>query len=141
MRQYAIWGMAALLVLASCKGSQRTAVDEKAQAEGRQPAIADQSNATNEKMGHGEVIGMKTVRGTLYHSKGRMGELGGMLISGDYLSDKVTGKWKPEYEALVGKQVEAHGEHYRYVCGPIEQCLEGGVMNYLQKVTYIKPVE
>lgn len=92
-------------------------------------------------MGHGEVLGMKTVRGKLYHTKGRMGELGGMIISGDYLTQKGTGTWKPEYEALVGKEVEAYGEHYRYVCSPIEQCLEGGVINYLQKVEYIRAVK
>lgn len=92
-------------------------------------------------MGRGEVIGIKVVRGTLQHSKGRMGELGGMIIPADLLTEAGAGRWKPEYEAMVGKQVEAQGEHYRYTCSPIEQCLEGGVINYLQSIVYIKLVE
>lgn len=95
------------------------------------------SLSQNNTMGTGQVIGPVAIKGTLVHSKGRMGQVGSMLISGDLLSGG-DGHWKPEYEALVGKVVIARGEYYRYTCSPIEQCREGGVIDYLQSITSLK---
>lgn len=86
-------------------------------------------------------MGMVTVRGIFHHSKGDMGEVNGMIIGPAELRGEARGGWKPEYEALVGKQVEARGQHYRYECGPIEQCLEGGVIHYLQALEYLRLAE
>lgn len=86
-------------------------------------------------------LGPKTVRGFLHHTKGRLGSVGGYLLSGQYLAGGGSGNWLPAYEALVGKEVEVQGVHYRYRCSPIEQCLEGGVIDYLREIVYLKAVE
>jgi hypothetical protein len=147
MRQFAMVCVAALVVLTACKGrmnhsaySKPTEIVHDSVPHGGADAVIEDKKQ-DETMGHGEVVGIKTVRGKLYHSKGRLGELNGMIISGDFLTGSQGGNWKPEYEALVGKEVEAMGEHYRYICGPIEQCLEGGVINYLRALEYLRAVE
>jgi hypothetical protein len=102
-----------------------------------------ETDTTLNKMGGKETcLGPKTVRGRLYHTKGRLGSLDKYILSGQYLSEEGQGyHWKPEFEAMVGKEVEAKGVHYRYRCGPIEQCLEGGVIDYLREIEYLKAVE
>ncbi len=98
------------------------------------------SFSQNNTMGKGQVIGPVAIKGTLVHSKGRMGQVGQMIISGDLLSGP-DGHWKPEYEALVGKVVISRGEYYRYTCSPIEQCLEGSVIDYLQSITSLRALD
>lgn len=146
MRQYAMVCVAALVVLTACKGRMRETAERKPaevvhDSVPQHDAVVVEGNKMDETMGHGEVVGIKTVRGKLYHTKGRLGQLDGMIISGELLTGSEGSDWKPEYEALVGKEVEARGEHYRYVCGPIEQCLEGGVINYLRTLEYLRAVE
>jgi hypothetical protein len=97
-------------------------------------------NNPNSAGGKETCEGPKILRGKLYHTKGRMGEVGGYILSGLYLTGE-NGVWKPEFEALVGKEVEVKGVHYRYVCGPIEQCLEGGVINYLREIEYLRAAQ
>ena len=94
-----------------------------------------------ETEGYGTVEGIVTVRGTLDHTKGSMAQIGKMIVSGSELGGEGQKIWSPEYEAMVGKTVEAKGEHYRYHCGTHEQCLSGGVINYLRKIEYIKLAE
>jgi hypothetical protein len=88
------------------------------------------------------MIGPVTVRGILQHTKGKMGSLNGFILPGNYLTPEGHGyNWKPEFEAMVGKQVEIKGVHYRYRCGPMEQCLDSGVINYLREIEYLKLVD
>lgn len=106
------------------------------------PMKNDSTPKPNEIGGKETCLGPVVARGKLFHTKGRLGSLGDYLLGGDFLTGGVSGyNWKPEYEALVGKEVEAKGVHYRYRCGPIEQCLEGGVINYLREIEYLKAVE
>lgn len=95
----------------------------------------------NDVQGHGTVIGIVTVRGILSGSKGMNAQLDGMIISPSELTDEDGNHWKPEYEAMLGKEVEARGEHYHYVCGPMEQCLTQGYIDYLRSLEYLKLVE
>jgi hypothetical protein len=117
----------AMTLLAGCKSrNQAVAV------------VATNDSLETYSMGKGRIIGEVTVRGILSHTKGRMGQVGGMIISGDLLGGADDGAWLPAYEELVGKNVQVAGLHYRYTCGPIEQCLEGGVIHYLQSITSIR---
>lgn len=91
-----------------------------------------------DEMGKMERIGPKVVQGILHHTKGRLGEVSGMILPANFLTEGSGSGWKPEYEALVGKRVEVSGVHYRYTCSPIEQCLEGGVIHYLNEIAYLR---
>jgi hypothetical protein len=108
------------------------------------PKVTKESNAMksnpNSAGGKETCEGPKTIRGKLYHTKGRLGEVGGYILPPQFLTGGESA-WKAEYEELVGKEVEVKGVHYRYVCGPIEQCLEGGVINYLREIEYLRTAE
>lgn len=86
-------------------------------------------------------MGPVTVVGILQHTKGKLGSLDKFILPGDFLAMEKSMNWKPEYEAMVGKKVEAKGVHFRYRCSPIEQCLEGGVINYLNQLEYLRLAE
>jgi hypothetical protein len=101
-------------------------------------AVAQPTNGNQAEMGRSEILGTEVVTGTLVRSKGNMGQLGGRIIPAEFLTGGKAGGWKPEMEALLDKQVEAKGIHVRYHCGPIEQCLEGGVIDYLTQIEYIR---
>jgi hypothetical protein len=105
------------------------------------PTLMKQDTTKNAMGGHETCLGPKIVQGKLYHTKGRLGNVGDFLLSGSFLTGGSSSDWKPEFEALVGKKVEIKGVHYKYYCGPIEQCLEGGVMNWLREIEYLKPLE
>ena len=123
----------AILIFGACSSAKKQS--------GNIDLESSNSIEMEETEGHGEVIGIVTVRGKLYHSKGAMAQIDKMIISGSDLSEEGTKLWTPEYEAMVGKVVEAKGQHYKYICGTHEQCLSSGVINYLQKVEYIKLVK
>jgi hypothetical protein len=104
-------------------------------------AMKEKSASSSPNAGGKETnMGARTIRGKLYHTKGRMGEVAGFILPPHFLTDGGS-NWKPAYEALVGQEVEVQGVHFQYRCGPIEQCLEGGVINYLREIVYLKKAE
>jgi hypothetical protein len=140
MKTFSLLLFASLMVLAGCH-PQPNAGRKAVQEENPSNPMKEKTNSSSENAGGKETcLGPTTVRGKLYHTKGRMGEVNGFILSGLYLTGE-NGAWKPEYEALAGKEVEVKGVHYRYVCGPIEQCLEGGVINYLREIEYLRAAD
>lgn len=131
-------GLVLLLGLASCHSGRGVAGSPGASMDGNS-AATDSVHSENDAMeGKLTRIGPVTVVGTLYHTKGRLGQLDRYILPVDFLTGGNGQPWKPEYEALVGKKVEARGVHFRYRCSPIEQCLEGGVIDYLNELEYLR---
>lgn len=134
-------GMLLLLGLASCHAGRRAAAPPEPDpiVETTPPKKSPESPEDME--GKLTELGPVTVVGTLYHTKGRLGALDQYILPVDFLTGGQGKPWKPEYEAMVGKKVEAKGVHFRYRCSPIEQCLEGGVINYLNQLEYLRLAE
>ncbi len=127
MKSFLLMSLFAMALLAGCRSRTQDVAP-----------VATNDALQENTMGKGEVIGEVTVRGILSHTKGRMGQVGGMIISANLLTGPEGGAWLPAYEELVGKNVQVAWLHYRYTCSPIEQCLEGGVIHYLQSITSIR---
>lgn len=92
------------------------------------------------EVGYEKFEGNRTLKGTLYTSKGAILGIGEVFISEDYESD-TDNELKPELRSLVGKTLEVKGDVYVYYCGRHEQCLTQGYMKWLRNVEYVKVLE
>ena len=126
--------MAMLLVLGlnSCKnrnGSAETSLPSDTAMETPEEMMQDE--------GHDESLGNKTMTGKLVTNKGATPQIDGVFISKDYF--KQDGQdWYKVMEPFIGKKVEAKGEVIRHWCGPMEQCLSQGYMDWMRKPEYVK---
>ena len=91
----------------------------------------------NEQQGHDEKLGVKTIRGKLTTDKGFSPRVDGIFIAREFFA-KDDKKWQEEVEALKGKKVELKGMVIRHHCGPYEQCLSQGYMDWMREPEYIK---
>ena len=130
--------MLLLLCLASCHVGRRAKVTPELDPTVESTPANNSPGSTEEMEGKLTEIGPVTVVGILGHTKGRLGQLDKFILPVDFLTGGQGQPWKPEYEAMVGKKVEAKGVHFSYRCSPIEQCLEGGVIDYLNHLEYLR---
>lgn len=103
-----------LLLAAACRPKEQVVVSSSPHPEG----VARDS-----------VLGTKVLRGRLARDKGAMVKLQGVFI-------RIT---DARYMALSDTVVEARGIVRRHFCGPTEQCLSQGYMDFMDKPEYIRP--
>jgi hypothetical protein len=88
--------------------------------------------------GRDEVLGVQKVTGTLLSSKGNLPMIDGIILDQEMIFEEEGRNWKSEYEALKNKRCTAVGEVIRHWCGPHEQCLEQGYIDYLRNIESIR---
>ncbi len=89
------------------------------------------------QQGHDEELGVKTLRGKVTLDKGMQPRVNGVFIDRDYFKQDGK-KWQDEVQRLKGKKVEVSGMVIRHHCGPMEQCLSQGYMDWIRKVDSFK---
>ena len=90
-----------------------------------------------EQQGRDEELGVKTIRGKLTTDKGMTPRVNCIFIAREFFGQD--GKnWNDEVTALKGKKVELKGMVIRHHCGPMEQCLSQGYMDWMREPEYLK---
>lgn len=136
-----------LLALSACKPRLAQPADAGyTSAIGRHSDVAagdqieeQENNMATEKQGWDESLGEKTLRGSLYTTKGHSPMVEGVMIS-THNFDKDYQKAHDRIEELKGKTLELTGEVIRHHCGPLEQCLSPGYIDGMREVKEMKVV-
>ncbi len=136
------------LVVTSCK-NRTSAVDDNANMDASADTRSGEEinrpddNENMEEMyseddqGHDEELGKKTIKGKLYTDKGFQPRVAGIFIQTAAFEED--GKdWRDRVRELEGKTLEVKGMVVRHWCGPMEQCLTQGYMDWMREVESLK---
>jgi hypothetical protein len=122
MPKYILLSAAIIGLLAAC--TPKEAQSKKEQAN------------TNEAGGYTEKLGTQTLAGTPYLTKGAQFMVEGVIISDEKTLEKHNLLNKGS-EELAKYQVRITGNVDRYHCGPMEQCLSQGYIDFMREIKEI----
>ena len=84
----------------------------------------------------------RAITGTLHSTKGARPMVAGVIIEcPKHATRAKKTECRPILETWSGQRVTVHGDLSVYRCGPMEQCLMGGVIPYLLNITRIEKAD
>jgi len=134
-----------ILFLVSCVKVQEA---NNTEAAGSLDALQTVENE-NDMAGKDTLIPDQILKGTLTTTKGGQAMVKGVLISSDIFKKILEERGgeseeakKLSFRSIIleyrDKEVELKGDLNIHICGPMEQCLDGGVIKSLLNIQYIK---
>lgn len=88
-----------------------------------------------------EFKGRQAIEGPLSITKGGRAMINGIMVTDDEFLETMDENWRGMLEEMEGKTVKAHGDWYRHWCAPMEQCLQQGYIDRLEKLELFELVE